>query len=105
MPEQGHECRDLYRKAIWRYEIGMKNVAKVAVSIPLETLKSLERARGRLRKTRSAAITEAIEAWLRGGDVAEEDRRYVEGYLRRPEAIGESAAVGRAVIATWEPWD
>jgi metal-responsive CopG/Arc/MetJ family transcriptional regulator len=83
----------------------MKNVAKVAVSLPLETLKSLERARARLRKTRSAAITEAVEAWLRGGDVAEEDRCYVEGYLRRPEAIGESAALARAVVATWEPWE
>ena len=83
----------------------MKNVAKVAVSIPLETLKSLERARGRLRKTRSAAITEAIEAWLRGGDLAEEDRRYVEGYLRRPETSGESATIASAAVATWEPWE
>jgi hypothetical protein len=95
----------LYRTAIQRYEIGMKNVAKVAVSIPLATLKSLERARGRLRKTRSAAITEAIEAWLRDGDVAEGDRRYVEGYLRQPELSAESAAVAQAVVATWEPWE
>ena len=83
----------------------MKNVAKVAVSIPIDTLKSLEWARVRLRKTRSAAITEAIETWLRGEVVGEDDRRYVEGYLRHPESSGETRAVAEAVIATWEPWE
>jgi hypothetical protein len=42
----------------------MKGVAKVAIGIPVETLKSLERVRSRLRKTRSAAISEAIARWL-----------------------------------------
>ena len=83
----------------------MKNVAKVAVSIPIDILRSLERTRARLRKTRSAAVTEAIETWLRGEEVGEDDRRYVEGYLRHPESSGESAAVAEAVVKTWEPWE
>jgi len=78
----------------------MRNVAKVAVSIPIDTLKSLERVRTRLCKTRSAAITEAINVWLRGEDIGEEDRRYVEGYLRRPESGAEAVSVARAVVAT-----
>jgi hypothetical protein len=92
-------------EAIPWYEIGMKNVAKVAVSLPIETMKSLERARIRLRKTRSAAVTEAVEAWLRGDGVGADDRRYVEGYLRHPESGGENAAVAEAVTATWEAWE
>lgn len=84
---------------------GMKNVAKVAVSIPRDTLKSLERARARLRKTRSAAVTEAIEKWLRAEEVGEDDHRYVEGYLRHPELSGETATVAKAVAATWERWE
>lgn len=57
----------------------MKRVAKVAVSIPVETLRSLERVRKKARRARSAAVTEAIERWLAA------DRRYDEGYLRQPE--------------------
>jgi len=83
----------------------MKNVAKVAVSIPLQTLRALERARLRLRKTRSAAVTEAIEQWLNAEEVSEADRRYVEGYLRQPEQNADVAAVAAAVAATWERWD
>ena len=83
----------------------MKNVAKVAVSIPRETLRSLERARARLRKTRSAAVTEAIQKWLATEEMGEDDRRYVQGYLRRPEQSAEIAAVAEAVTATWERWD
>ncbi len=82
----------------------MKAVAKVAVSIPVETLKSLERARTRLRKTRSGAVTEAIERWLRADDMGDDERRYVEGYLRQPERSDESAAVAGAVAASWSTW-
>jgi metal-responsive CopG/Arc/MetJ family transcriptional regulator len=83
----------------------MKSVAKVAVSIPVDTLKSLERTRVRLRKTRSAAVTEAIEKWLRAEEIGEDDRRYVEGYLRKPERGGELGAIATAAVETWEPWE
>jgi metal-responsive CopG/Arc/MetJ family transcriptional regulator len=80
----------------------MKRVAKVTVSIPVDTLASLERTRARLRKTRSAAVTQAIEKWLRAENVGEADRLYVEGYLRHPEHGNEAAAVASAVAATWD---
>jgi hypothetical protein len=89
---------------LW-YELGMKGVAKVAVSIPTETLRSLERVRTRLRKTRSAVVTEAIERWLAAGEVGEEDRRYVEGYLRHPEPSADVASIASAVVQSWEPWE
>ena len=87
------------------YEHGMKSVAKVAVSIPSDTLKSLERARARLRKTRSAVVTEAIERWLAAEELTEGDKRYVEGYLRRPERSDESSVVAGSAVQEWEPWE
>jgi metal-responsive CopG/Arc/MetJ family transcriptional regulator len=83
----------------------MKRVAKVAVSIPVDTLKSLERMRVRLRKTRSAAVTQAIEKWLRAEEVGKDDQRYVEGYLRYPEQGVEAAAIASVVVATWDRWE
>jgi transcriptional regulator of met regulon len=91
--------------AIPWYEIGMKNVAKVAVSVPTNTLKSLERARRRLRMTRSAVVTEAIERWLAAEQIGEDDKRYVEGYLRQPERSDEVAAIAGSVVRGWEPWE
>ena len=82
----------------------MARVAKIAISIPADTLKGLERARARLRKTRSAAVTEAIDEWLRGGEVDREDERYVRGYLKHPEH-DDATAVAAAVVETWEPWE
>ena len=94
----------------------MKSVAKVAVSIPSDTLKSLEsracrkgrpreRARARLRKTRSAVVTEAIERWLADEELSEGDKRYVEGYLRHPERADEVSAVAAAAVEQWERWE
>jgi metal-responsive CopG/Arc/MetJ family transcriptional regulator len=83
----------------------MKNVAKVAISIPSTTLKSLERARTRLKKTRSAVVAEAIERWLAAEEIGIDDKRYVEGYLRHPERTDEIAAVAGAVTQNWEPWE
>jgi metal-responsive CopG/Arc/MetJ family transcriptional regulator len=95
----------LARKAIQKYESGMKSVAKVAVSIPVQTLRSLERVRKKARRTRSAAVTEAIERWLAAEEVGEADKRYVEGYLRKPERIDEQAAIATAVVQGWAEWE
>jgi metal-responsive CopG/Arc/MetJ family transcriptional regulator len=83
----------------------MKVTAKVAVSMPTETLRALDAACGRLRRSRSAMVSEAVAGWLRGLAPTEADRRYVEGYLRRPERTDTTEAVARAAIAAWEPWE
>jgi metal-responsive CopG/Arc/MetJ family transcriptional regulator len=82
----------------------MKNVAKVAVSLPDATFRSLERARARLHKTRSAAVAEAIQCWLSTEEISREDRSYVEGYLRQPEQTKELGAIAVAAVEAWEPW-
>ena len=83
----------------------MTTVTKVAISIPVETLRSLERARARLRKTRSAVVTEAVERWLSSEAMGNDDARYVQGYLRTPEQPGGGAEVALAAVASWEPWE
>lgn len=85
----------------------MKRVAKIAVSMPAETLRNLERARLRLGRSRSALVAEAVDAWLASSVVSAEDRRYAEGYLKHPERadeLAESAAIAAAAVATWDPW-
>jgi len=87
-----------------KYEIGMQLVAKVAVSIPRTTLRSLERVRKRLHRSRSAVVTLALDRWLREQEFGSEDQRYVRGYLEVPERTDEVAAVAAAAAAEWEPW-
>ena len=82
----------------------MSASAKVAVSIPAATFQALERERKRLHFSRSKLVTQAIDAWLRGRELDEADRRYVEAYLREPERTEEVAAVAAAAVSGWEPW-
>lgn len=92
------------RQVIPWYDSGMSSAAKVAISIPVETFKSLEKARARLKKSRSGAITEAVELWLASEAASADDRRYIEGYLKKPEGR-ESHALAEATTSEWEPWE
>ncbi len=83
----------------------MKTSEKVAVSIPAETLRATERLRLRLQLSRSAAVTEALRAWLVSHEVEASDRGYAEAYLRQPDHVDELAATAAAVIASWAPWE
>ncbi len=78
--------------------------SKVTVSLPGETLVALERARRRLRKTRSAVVTEALAEWLKSQDVSDADRRYAEAYLRRPERNQTTEAMAAATVGEWDRW-
>lgn len=83
----------------------MQNVAKIAVSLPKATLASLERARRRLRTSRSAVVTRAIEEWLGTHEASVADRRYAEAYLKTPERTDELARIAAAATSSWEPWE
>jgi metal-responsive CopG/Arc/MetJ family transcriptional regulator len=79
--------------------------AKIAVSLPAATLRRLEVVRRRLGRSRSALVTEAIQAWLDRTEPSDEDRRYAEGYLKHPERSEETSATAIAAVESWEPWD
>lgn len=84
----------------------MRNHARIAVSLPLKTLRALERARRHARLNRSAAVTTAIDAWVRRDAVSEKDREYVEAYLRTPERPDPRwDAVAAAVLSSWDSWE
>jgi len=83
----------------------MTRYTKVAVTVPTVTHDAVERVRRRLGKSRSAVVALALEEWLRGLQAAEADRRYVEGYLRRPEDVAESAATTAAATSHWSTWE
>lgn len=57
---------------------------KLAVSLPNATFKALEKTRAKLKRTRSDAVTTAIDHWLKSIDAEEKDRQLIEGYRRVP---------------------
>lgn len=82
--------------------------AKIAVTVPRETLLAVEKRRRVLGMTRSAVVTAALEAWLAEQTMTAEERSYLLAYLRTPEAPAErrdANAIAKAVASTWEPWD
>ncbi len=83
----------------------MIRFTKIAVTVPTETYKAVERARARLGKSRSAMVAEALAEWLRGLEVSETDRRYVESYLRKPETVQDAAVMTAVSTAHWDRWE
>ncbi len=89
------------------YDGGM-TAAKIAVTVPRETLLAVEKRRRVLGVTRSAVVTAALEAWLTEQTMTAEERRYLLAYLRQPESVEElrdARAVAKAVASSWESWD
>ena len=81
----------------------MASVAKVAVTIPTETLKALDRERDRIGASRSSLVACAIRQWLLTRASSSDEERYVRGYLRLPEQPNEEVAA--AAVSSWEPWE
>lgn len=82
----------------------MSAYTKMAVTVPTATYEAVERVRRRLGKSRSAAVALALQEWLRGPEVSDADRQYIEAYLRQPERIDEVRAIAAQATAHWEPW-
>ncbi len=64
---------------------------KVAISLPKEEFRALEKRRRQLKQSRSAVIAEAIRQWLKAQQESEDIRRYIKGYQRHPETEEEFA--------------
>lgn len=86
-----------------------QQTAKVAISLPLEVFRAVEQVRREMKIPRSAAIVEAIRAWLKSRQEKEMIRQYVEGYRRHPERISAAEAkawmkVAAEVFHKEAPW-
>lgn len=82
-------------------------VVKVAVTVPEDTLRAVEKRRRVLGMSRSAIVSAALESWLADQAMTAEERRYVVSYLKHPETaeeVRETTAVGAAAMAGWDPW-
>jgi metal-responsive CopG/Arc/MetJ family transcriptional regulator len=79
---------------------------KVAVSIPAELYRAVERIRRASGKTRSAIVQDALRHWLRSQTEALLVREYEAGYRRLPESRREiDAATAAAVrLLSSEEW-
>ena len=79
--------------------------AKVAVSLPTQTLRSLERVRKRLRLNRSEAIQQAVTVWLATKETDPRIAEYIRGYQMHPDDPSEAMAITEAWAKGMEPED
>ena len=75
-----------------------KVATKVAVSIPDDLYRAVERARKRSGKSRSAVMQDALRHWLRRQAEAALVREYEAGYRRTPESRREIKAAEAAAV-------
>ena len=83
-----------------------EKAAKVAVSLPQETFKEVEQMRQELGLARSAAFLQAIRLWLHRKRSEELEKRYIEGYRKKPEHPAEVTPFFRAGLSSFsqEKW-
>ncbi|OLB04611.1 MAG: hypothetical protein AUH06_11630 [Gemmatimonadetes bacterium 13_2_20CM_69_27] len=80
---------------------------KIAVSVSAEALAAAERLRKHTGESRSAVFERALHGLVAAAGLAQQTRRYVEGYRRRPERRAEvRTALATALTAlAGAPWD
>jgi hypothetical protein len=86
----------------------MTNAVKIAVTVPFETMRAVEKRRRALGTTRSGVVTAALELWLSDQEMTPEERRYMLAYLRQPETAAElrdARALASAAVSSWDRWD
>jgi metal-responsive CopG/Arc/MetJ family transcriptional regulator len=81
--------------------------AKIALSLPHDLFRQIERARKKRGKTRSALVQDALRFWLHHQDEAVLVREWEEGYRRMPETPAEvesAAATTRFAFEDEDDW-
>jgi len=79
----------------------MPHAVKTAVSLPREDFQHLEAIRKRTHQSRSKILLEALHAWLRLKEQEMLEQRYVAGYQRHPEALGDLEAFYTVGLASF----
>jgi len=83
----------------------MPQTEKVAISLPIELMRRLERSRKKTGETRSAFIRRSLERAFEESDKKRKIQAYVEGYRKHPETIEEIAqSQAAAELLASEPW-
>lgn len=71
----------------------MQNTLKIAISLPVEDFKKIEKIRKESKIGRSSLIDKAISFWLKHLEEEELIRRYEDGYKKHPESAKEIHAM------------
>ena len=69
--------------------------SKIAISLPTDLLRAIERTRKIHKVTRSAVVQEALRAWLDQQQTNKLVEQYQAGYSRVPEGTGDEAGAER----------
>lgn len=80
----------------------MIKATKIAISLPIEDLKRIEKIRKESGTQRSALIDEAIRFWLDNRDKEKMIEQYEQGYRQHPESIDEIKALESLAAAAFE---
>ena len=85
----------------------MAQSAKIAISIPNQLVRLIEKERRKTGETRSAFIRRAIRLMFQGKEHMLQVSEYVEGYRCRPETEEEIAAAEASAseLLAGEPWE
>ncbi len=67
--------------------------AKIAISLPIENLRRIEKIRKELKTQRSTLIDTAIRFWLDNMEKQKMIKQYEEGYRHHPESVKEIKAM------------
>lgn len=70
-----------------RYDIG--NTKKIAISLPADLVKELERTMKKTGESRSAVIRHLIEKALMQDEMDIRVKQYIDGYMKHPETDEE----------------
>ena len=83
-----------------------ERATKIAISLPRDTFKEVERLRHELKLARSQAILQALKLWLRQKQERELEERYAEGYKQKPERPQEVEPLFQAGLSSFsaESW-
>jgi predicted transcriptional regulator len=81
-------------------------MTKLAITLPEDQAKAIERIRRARRVPRSRVIQEAVAFYLTGRAQQEAVRAYEEGYRRKPESASEAESNARAAaeVLGHEDW-
>jgi len=85
----------------------MQKTTKIAISIPMTLLETIEHEREATGESRSEFLRRAVESFLRQKDKEEEIAQYIRGYQENPETgeeLGWVEAASQAVLAEY-PWE
>jgi len=77
-----------------------QKTVKIAISLPKDAFRSLEKLRKQLGLARSALIAQALQNWINEHEQTENIRRYLEGYRRYPETAQENDAAAATAHTT-----